>query len=153
RRGAAVLTLGTRWDRYQGGVRALCRLDAAFGMAFAQVLLAARSSLVILVRARAARRTLPIASRRAWCGPPEPWYAGDLSRDAGLVVDANDAAAAIACGACLVELKAIRHARIEEDLDGGKGNDQPLGDAVECQLHLEANVADDELPEAMLEHD
>src|SRR5690606_25694275 len=66
---------------------------------------------------------------------------------------ANDAAAAIACGTCLVELEAIGHARIEENFDGGKGNDQPLRDAVECQLHLEANIADDELPEAMLEHD
>ena len=55
-------------------------------------------------------------------------------------------------GAEVVELQAVGDARVEEHLDGVKGHDQALGNAVEGELHLEEGVVDGQLPEAVLEH-
>ena len=56
-------------------------------------------------------------------------------------------------GVEVVELQAIGDARVEEHLDRGERHDQPLGNAVEGELHLEAVVGDGQVPEAVLQHD
>src|SRR5690606_37124339 len=52
-----------------------------------------------------------------------------------------------------VELQAELHRRVEKALDGGKGDDQRLGLAVEAEADFEGAFADLEVPELVLDDD
>ena len=98
-------------------------------------------------RAASSRARLP----RKW---RTPWrLAGPGIGARGLAARCADLMRGRALGVGLVELQAVGHARIEEHLDRGEGDHEPLGDAVERQLHLEALVVDDQVPEAVLQDD
>src|SRR5690606_33583221 len=135
RRGGDVrLAFRACCDRNQRGLRSLA---AAPRRAFRD-LLAERARVVVLLRARTAYRALSVSRDGPIGGARQARHAGDLPADAHIRIESDDAAAAIAGRARLVELEAVGHARIEEDLDRRKRNDQPLGNAVEGELHLEA---------------
>jgi len=53
----------------------------------------------------------------------------------------------------ILELQAEPHRRIDEDLDGRERHHEPLGNSVERQLHFEAVFRNDQIPEAVLQHD